>query len=65
VGGRIQNQIKNIGTTTRNVLFDRRFQSGNFAPPFFPSTTVNPGKSSASFTTALSRVAWKDQSATY
>jgi hypothetical protein len=65
VGGRIQNQIKNIGTTTRNVLFDRRFQGGNFAPPFFPSTTVNPGKSSASFTTSLSRVAWKDQSATY
>ena len=25
VGGRIQNQIKNIGATTRNVFFDRRY----------------------------------------
>jgi hypothetical protein len=40
VGGRIQNTIENINTTTRNVLFDRRFLSGGFAPPWFPSTTV-------------------------
>lgn len=40
VGGRIQNTIQNINTTTRNVLFDRRFLSGGFAPPWFPSTTV-------------------------
>ncbi len=39
VGGRIQNQIKNINTSTRNVLFDRRFSSG-FGPPWFPSTTI-------------------------
>ncbi len=42
VGGRIQNTIQNIGTTTRNVLFDRRFLSGGFAPPWFPSTTHHP-----------------------
>jgi hypothetical protein len=42
VGGRIQNTIQNIGATTRNVLFDRRFLTG-FAPPWFPSTTVTPG----------------------
>ncbi len=40
VGGRIQNNIKNINTTTRNVFFDRRFLSNGFAPPWFPSTTV-------------------------
>ena len=39
VGGRIQNTIQNIGATTRNVLFDRRFLNG-FAPPWFPSTTI-------------------------
>jgi hypothetical protein len=39
VGGRIQNNIKGINTTTRNVFFDRRFSNG-FAPPWFPSTTV-------------------------
>jgi hypothetical protein len=37
VGGRIQNNIKNINTTTRNVFFDRRFASNGFSPP---STTV-------------------------
>lgn len=41
VGGRIQNTIQNIGATTRNVLFDRRFLNG-FAPPWFPSTTISP-----------------------
>jgi Tfp pilus assembly protein PilX len=40
VGGRIQNNIKNIGATTRNVFFDRRFAANGFAPPWFPSTTV-------------------------
>jgi Tfp pilus assembly protein PilX len=42
VGGRIQNTIQNINTTTRNVFFDRRFLNNNFAPPWFPSTTVTP-----------------------
>jgi hypothetical protein len=41
VGGRIQSTIQNIGATTRNVLFDKRFQNG-FAPPWFPATTVTP-----------------------
>jgi len=41
VGGRIQNTIQNIGATTRNVLFDRRFLNG-FAPPWFPSTSIQP-----------------------
>jgi Tfp pilus assembly protein PilX len=41
VGGRIQNTIQNIGASTRNVLFDRRFLNG-FAPPWFPSTTIAP-----------------------
>ena len=33
VGGRIQNQIKDINTTTRNVFFDRRFAQNGFALP--------------------------------
>ena len=40
VGGRIQSTIQNIGATTRNVFFDRRFAAGGFAPPWFPSTTI-------------------------
>jgi hypothetical protein len=58
IGGRIQNNIKNINSTTRNVLFDRRFSSG-FAPPWFPSTTINPpGVMAASYTGTTQRVRW-------
>ena len=42
VGGRIQNTIQNINTTTRNVWFDQRFAQGGFSPPWFPSTTITP-----------------------
>jgi len=42
VGGRIQNTIQNIKTTTRNVVFDKRFGNG-FSPPWFPSTTLASG----------------------
>jgi hypothetical protein len=49
VGGRIQNQIKNINSTKRNVFYDRRFSKGGFAPPWFPSTSINqPGQETAS-----------------
>jgi Tfp pilus assembly protein PilX len=50
VGGRIQNTIQNIGATTRNVFFDRRFTQGGFSPPWFPSTTVTtPSADTAKF----------------
>ncbi|HVO58806.1 MAG TPA: PilX N-terminal domain-containing pilus assembly protein [Dongiaceae bacterium] len=59
VGGRIQNQIKNIGATTRNVYFDRRFASNGFAPPWFPSTTItSSGTSSATMVTTVQRTKW-------
>jgi Tfp pilus assembly protein PilX len=63
VGGRIQNQIKNINTTTRNVFFDGRFASNGFAPPWFPSTTFSPGGlSSANLTSSVQRVQWLNKS---
>ncbi|HEU4415364.1 MAG TPA: hypothetical protein VFT65_11325 [Candidatus Angelobacter sp.] len=63
VGGRIQNQIKNINTTTRNVFFDRRFSQKGFAPPWFPSTTVSLGAlTQAQATTTVQRVQWLNQS---
>jgi Tfp pilus assembly protein PilX len=43
IGGRIQNTIQNINSSTRNVFFDRRFTQGGFSPPWFPSTTVTQG----------------------
>ncbi len=64
VGGRIQNQIKNIGATTRNVFFDRRFAQNGFAPPWFPSTTVAAGNVGAGTVTAtVQRVQWLNQTA--
>lgn len=63
VGGRIQNQIKNIATTTRNVFFDRRYSQNGFAPPWFPSTHLTLGAlTSAHATTTVQRVQWLNQS---
>jgi len=63
VGGRIQNNIKNINTTTRNVFFDRRFGQNGFAPPWFPSTTITvSGTQSATLTSTFQRVTWQNQS---
>ena len=59
VGGRIQNRIKNINATTRNVFFDRRFALSGFAPPWFPSTTVAAsGVVSATVYSSVQRVQW-------
>jgi hypothetical protein len=60
VGGRIQNTIQNINSTTRNVFFDRRFMQGGFAPPWFPSTTVTPVASDSvtSVTASAQRTLW-------
>ncbi len=55
VGGRIQNTIQDINTTTRNVMFDRRFLTGNFAPPWFPSTTLTAGAGTGTSVTST----WK------
>ena len=63
VGGRIQNSIKNINATTRNVFFDRRFSQNGFAPPWFPSTTVTLGAlTQAQATVTVQRVQWVNQS---
>jgi Tfp pilus assembly protein PilX len=65
VGGRIQSTIQNIGATTRNVYFDRRFAQGTFGPPWFPTATVTPvNLSTTSVTTKAQRIQWLDNSAT-
>lgn len=67
VGGRIQNNIKNINTVTRNVLFDVRYANGNFSPPWFPSTNVSlGGLKSANFDPPkIQRLSWQNQTAYY
>jgi len=59
VGGRIQNTIQNINTTTRNVYFDRRFAPGSgFAPPWFPSTTLSGASVSNTTVPSVQRISW-------
>jgi hypothetical protein len=67
VGGRIQNNIKNINTVTRNVLFDVRYANGNFSPPWFPSTSVSlGGLKSANFNPpTIQRLSWQNQTPYY
>jgi hypothetical protein len=61
VGGRIQNNIKNINATQRNVLFDKRFANG-FAPPWFPSTGVKAGSNVANLNVpVITRLQWLNQ----
>jgi Tfp pilus assembly protein PilX len=64
VGGRIQNQMKNIGATTRNVYFDRRYANG-VAPPWFPSTSIsNAGMVSGDTSTSIfQRLQWVNRTA--
>jgi Tfp pilus assembly protein PilX len=69
VGGRIQNTIQNINTSTRDVFFDKRF-AGSFAPPFFPSTVVTttsvPTTDTAIPTSpSFSRTRWVNRSTVY
>jgi len=65
VGGRIQNTIQNINSTTRNVLFDRRFGKNGFAPPWFPSTTITPSAGTGqSVASTVQRYTWLNQTVT-
>jgi len=59
MGGRIANQAKSGNTTTRHIFFDRRFAQNGFAPPWYPSTTVQSSASnSATMTTTIQRTKW-------
>jgi hypothetical protein len=66
IGGRIQNSIKNINATTRNVFFDRRF-SQSFSPPWFPSTTITLTGATAATPTIphVTRTQWVNQTSTF
>jgi len=62
VGGLMQNKIKNLNATTRNVFFDRRFAQGGFAPPWFPSTTLTPSATVFSgASSSVQRTQWVNQ----
>jgi Tfp pilus assembly protein PilX len=65
VGGRIAMQAMSGNTTTRNIFFDQRFLSGGFAPPWYPSTTIqnNSTTDTSSFSPpTVQRLQWYYQS---
>jgi Tfp pilus assembly protein PilX len=64
IGGRIANTTNNCNCNQRNIYFDRRFATGGFAPPWFPSTTVTtttPTTGTAQL--SISRTQWVDVTA--
>lgn len=66
VGGRIQNNIKNINSITRNVFFDRRFAQNGFAPPWFPSTTLaSTSPTTAQYNPTVQRLKWLNDTTYY
>jgi len=59
VGGRIQNTIQNINSTTRNIFFDRRFAAGSgFAPPWFPATVLTGASMSHTTVSSVQPISW-------
>jgi hypothetical protein len=44
VGGRVESSINGVNINTGNVFYDRRFTARtNFAPPWFPQTSIAAG----------------------
>jgi Tfp pilus assembly protein PilX len=66
IGGRMENRAAGVSMSSSNIYFDRRFQARNFAPPWFPSTTVSTNMLSSTVTasssaSAPSRTFWQYQ----
>jgi hypothetical protein len=64
IGGRIENRAASVSMSSSNVYYDRRFNTrSNFAPPWFPSTSVSSSIISSTITasasaTPPSRTSW-------
>jgi len=67
IGGRMENRAHGVSIGSSNIYFDRRFQARtNFAPPWFPSTTVSTDMlsstvSASSTASPPSRTFWQYQ----
>jgi len=68
VGGRMENRAAGVSMSSSNTYFDRRFQARtNFAPPWFPATSVSSNMLSNTVTASStpmppSRTFWQYQS---
>lgn len=54
IGGRMENRAASVSMDSSNTYYDRRFQARNFAPPWFPSTTVTQNELSSTLTASSS-----------
>ncbi|MBZ5668249.1 MAG: hypothetical protein LAO04_00760 [Acidobacteriia bacterium] len=67
IGGRIENRAHSVNMNTSNIYFDRRFSArSNFAPPWFPSTSVSQNILASTLTvnsqpSPPSRTSWRYQ----
>jgi hypothetical protein len=67
IGGRMENRAASVSMSSSNVYFDRRFQARtNFAPPWFPSSTVTTNMLTNTITASSqanppSRTSWQYQ----
>jgi len=43
VGGRAEDQAHSVNISQGNTLYDQRFSSGSFGPPWFPTSVPTPG----------------------
>jgi hypothetical protein len=64
VGGRAEDQAHSVNISTGNTYYDRRFASGSFGPPWFPTAVPQPGTTTVPPTESMSisRTSWQEVS---
>lgn len=64
LGGRAEDQAHSVNINTGNTYYDRRFASGSFGPPWFPTAVPQPGTTviPATSGTTVSRTSWQEAS---
>jgi len=62
VGGRAEDKAHSVSISTGNTYYDRRFASGSFGPPWFPTAVPQPGTTTVAPTESLSisRTSWQE-----
>ncbi|HKT25961.1 MAG TPA: hypothetical protein VJR04_15245 [Terriglobales bacterium] len=64
LGGRAEDQAHSVNISTGNTYYDRRFASGSFGPPWFPTAVPQPGTTTVSpnESISVSRTSWQEAS---
>jgi len=55
-----------VRRSARKVFFDRRYSQNNFAPPWFPATTLtSTGATNAHYVSSVQRTKWLNNTSYY